>query len=440
MKSTLLLLFVLLCASITLLSCGGYSRSSGSGGTGIAHRAFFSEQVSAGTIGAGLYIVDAQHDLDFGTAPISAGTTPGKMLVTPNRAQTLVFSGYLGAGSDNQFTIINNAKETAVGGVILPGFTESFVVTPDSNTAYVAVPTAPVVGQSPGAVKVISLSSGAFTGEADIPAVRYLSLSNSGTRLLGFASSPDSAIPACANQVTCVFVITPSNIGTPNSAVAAVAGFDHPVAAFFSSDDSTAYVVNCGAECGGTQASIQPLDMNTNTAGTPVPIPAATIGLMNGSTLYLAGTPVPAAPCTGQTTQATSCGLLTIFDLTSMSITNTAPIAITDGTHSRLALAANGRLYIGAHNCTELSGSEVRGCLSIYNLQTGAVVVPPAGGDVTGIQPIAQRTVVYVVQNGALGIYDTATDALAPNPHDPNNPGKIMNLVGDFYDVKTIDF
>ncbi len=439
MKRVLLLFLALLSASYTLLSCGSSSPASATL-SGIAYRAFVSQQVSGGTVGAGVFIVDAEHDLYLGNAPISAGITPGKMLLTPNRAQTLVFSGYVGAGSDNQFTVITNAKEAGAGSVTLPGFTESFVVTPDSNTAYVAVPTAPVVGQSPGAVKAISLSSVAFTGEVDIPAVRYLSLSNSGARLLGLASSPDSAIPACANQVTCVFVITPSNIGTPNSAVAAVAGFDHPIAAFFSSDDSTAYVINCGAECGGTQASVQPLDMNTNTAGTPVPIPAATAGLMNGSTLYLAGTPVPAAPCTGQTTQATSCGLLTIFDLTSMSITNTAPIAITDGTHNRLALAANNRLYIGARNCTELSASEVRGCLSIYNLQTGAVVVPPANGDVTGIQPVAQRTVVYVVQNGSLAIYDTATDALLPNPNDPNNPGRIMNLVGDFYDVKTIDF
>ena len=42
-------------------------------------------------------------------------------------------------------------------------------------------------------------------------------------------------------------------------------GFDRPVQAFFSSDDNTAYVVNCGAECGGTQASVQKLDLTINT-------------------------------------------------------------------------------------------------------------------------------------------------------------------------------
>jgi hypothetical protein len=59
---------------------------------------------------------------------------------------------------------------------------------------------------------------------------------------------------------------------------------------------------------------------------------------------------------------------------------------------------------------------------------------------VTGIQPIAKRTVVYVIQGGALRIYDTTSDALAHNPHDPNNPGQIFGLIGEFVDVKTIDF
>ena len=439
MNRVLLRVGFLLSASLTLLGCGSSAPSSRTV-SGIAYRAFFTEQVSAGTASAGIYIVDAQHDLRNTASVIGAGNTPGQMVLTPNRAQTLVFSGYEGAGSDNQFTVIDNAKETAAGHVVLPGFTESFVVSPDSSTAYVAVPTATVVGQSPGVVKAISLGSVAFTGEVDIPAVRYLAISNSGSRVLAFSDNSDS-----------VAVITPTNIGV-GTAVTYVGGFDRPVAAFFSSDDKTAYVVNCGAECGGSQASIQSLDINTNTAGTAVSVPAATVGVMEGSTLYLAGTPVPAAPCTGQTTQATSCGLLTIFDLTSMSVTNTSTIAITDGYHHLMAMGANGQLFIGARTCTEIAlpnpTHEVRGCLSIYNTQNvavgsvraDAVAIPPASGDVTGIQPIAKRTVVYVVRNGSLLIYDTTTDALAPNPNFPNSPGEIVNLVGDFYDVKTIDF
>ena len=440
-----------------LLNCG-YSSSSAPGSY-LPYRAFFSEQVSAGTIAAGVYIVDARHDLDPGGAPMLAGNTPGKMVLTPNRALTLVFSGYLGPGSDNVLTVIANSKETAAGNLALPGFTESIVSSPDSNSAYVAVPTAKVVGQSPGAIKAISLGAGAFTGEVDIPSVRYLAISNSGTRLLAFTDVPAALAGGCDPTPSSVFVIVPSDIGQPCPAKPIPSNlaspFDHPVTAFFSSDDSTAYVVNCGAECGGVIASVQPVDMNLSSAGTAVQVPAATTGLMQGSTLYLAGTPYSGGnaslPCPAGTL-ATSCGALTIFDLPTMSISNASMIPITDGYHTVMTLGGNGQLFIGARTCTEIAlpnaTNEVRGCLSIYNTQSvavgtippNAVIVPPAGGDVTGIQPIAQRTVVYVVQNGTLNIYDTTTDALAPNPRFPNSPGKIVNLIGQFYDVKTIDF
>jgi hypothetical protein len=423
LKRALFLLFLLLAASLTLPNCGS-SRSTATQ-SGLTHRAFFSENVSASTISAGVYIVNAQNDIDLGLSPIGAGNTPGMMVVTPNRNQTLVFSP-----DGNQFTVITNATESSAGNIILPGFTESFVVSPDSSTAYAAVPTAAVVGQSPGVVDILSLRGVTFTGEIDIPSVRYLSIGNTGNRILAFSDNSDS-----------VAVITPSNIGT-GTAVTTVGGFDRPVAAFFSSDDSTAYVVNCGAECGGVQAGVQTLDLTTNppTPRGSVPAQAASVALVDGSTMYLAGTPysggVPSQACPPGTTKATACGLLTIVDLSTMTVTNSAPIMITDGYHNRMSQGANGQLFIGARTCTEITavntGDEVRGCLSIYNTHTGAVVIPPATGDVTGIQPIANRTVVYVVQGGSLGIYDTTTDKLQTL--------QITNLIGQFVDVKTVDF
>ncbi len=140
--------------------------------------------------------------------------------------------------------------------------------------------------------------------------------------------------------------------------------------------------------------------------------------------MYLAGTPLPAVSCTAQQVQ-TTCGELTTFDLASMQVVG-SPVSITDGYHNRIALGANGRLFIGARTCSQAL------CLSIYNTQTGAVVIPPATGDVTGIEPIAKRTVVYVIQNNSLGIYDTATDKLQPL--------QITNLIGQFVDVKVVDF
>jgi hypothetical protein len=467
LKRIPILLFCLLPASWILLSCGGYSSPSGSGGgSGLKYRAFITNNVSAGTGLAGVYIVDAAKDVRGSISPISAGTTPGMMVVTPNRTLTLVFSpGIDPLFPENQFTIISNASEAAGGQLTLPGLTESFVVSPDSSAAYVAVPTAKVIGQSPGVIDVISLRSATKTeiscppynpnvvnpvclpnpvpqpppSVCNVtpyvcggfnPPYRFLSIGNTGNRVLAFSEGSD----AVANAIA---VITPSSVGTSKPVVTFVSGsgptaFDHPVWAFFNSDDTIAYVVNCGAECGGTQASVQKLDLTTNTAGTPVPIPAATVALVNNSTMYLAGSPLPAVSCTVQQVQ-TTCGELTTFDLASMSVVG-SPVPINDGYHNHIALGANGQLFIGARTCSQA------GCLSIYNTQNiavgtvppGGVGFPPGAGDVTGIQPIATRTVVYVTQGGSLGIYDTRTDALQSL--------QITNLIGQFIDVKTIDF
>ena len=486
LKRVLIVVLFLLPASLVWLSCGGSSSSGGSRTSGLAYRAFISNNVSAGTSSvAGVYIINAVNDTRGPLAPIAAGNTPGMMVVTPNLAQTLVFSGNGTQFSDNQLTIINNASESAATHVTLPGMTYSFVVSPDSSTAYVAVPTATVTGQSPGAIGVVNLKSGAITGIISCPPVnpanpvcvwpgavpqgfnqpyQFLSMGNTGTRMLAFSQGANDVADTIA-------VITPSSVGTEYPVVTFVPGFDHPVAAFFNSDDTTAFVLNCGPECGGQQASIQTLDLTTNTAGptgvvcTPggnpscigtLNLTAGSVALINGSTMYVAGTPppiggVPQQPCIGEKTAAQSCGLLTIVDLSTMTVTNSG-IIITDGYHDRIALGANGQLFIGASTCTEIvapvPGDEVRGCLSIYNTLTtavgpvapGGVAIPAENGDVTGIQPIGTRQVVYVVQGGSLYIYNATTDALEYNPNNPNNPGQVNGLIGYFIDVKIVDF
>jgi hypothetical protein len=488
LKKALIFLLLLAPACLVLLSCGNTAPSS-SKTTGIKYRAFLTNSVSAGTESAGVFIVNAQDDVRANAAPISAGNTPTLMVLTPNHAQTLVFSGNGTQSSDNTFNLINNAAESNAAHVTLPGMTQSFVVSPDSSTAYVAVPTGPVVGQSPGVIEVIALGSGSVSATINCPpgnpspavcvatdptlqginpAFTYLAMGNTGSLLLAFNQGSGQLFDSLPNVVE---VITPAAVQTGNPVVTFVPGFDHPIAAFFNSDDSTAYVLNCGFECGGVQASIQTLDLTTNTPGVPVPVPAATAALVINSTMYLAGTPykngVPSQACSGQTTQATTCGVLTIFDLATMSIVQPpvqppycptgqqCAITITDGFHTNIALGAYGQLYIGSRTCTEIvpplpppAGAETRGCLTIYNTLTtaegtvpaGGIVVPPQNGDVTGIQPIASRNVVYVIQGGALGIYDDRIDAFEYNPNDEDNPGRITGLVGNFYDVLSVDY
>jgi len=467
LKKLLITLLLTLSCVLIAVSCGGYKAPASGSGSGSKYRAFISESVAAGS-GAGLYVVDAQKDVRLPVAPISAGNTPGMMAVTPNRNQTLVYSGNNLQSSDNTFNIINNSTEQNAVHVTLPGYTESFVISPDSSSAYVAVPNAPVVGQSPGKIEVVALIAGTFNGEADIPSVHYLALNHSGNRLLAFSDVLASLVAPCTDPTpSYVFLITPSDIGVKPCPMVPLPGvnfaFDHPVNAFFSSDDTAAFVINCGAECGGTQASVQKVEMTPaqclpDGVCAPVPVPAATVGLVDGATLYLAGTPYsggqPSQPCTGQTTQATTCGLLTVFDLNSMT-RNPSQIVITDGYHNRIALAANGQLFVGGRTCTEVipplpppKDAEIRGCLSVYNTQNKTVGtvqpfgvwIPSANGDVTGLQPIATRTVVYVVQGATVTVYDAAKDALAIISNNPGDPGHYPNLVGNFVDVKTVDF
>ena len=462
LRKILISLICLLPVTLILSNCGGGMGGTSSHTSGLHTRAFLSNSVSGATP-AGVYIVNAKTDVyPLGLAPISAGNSPGMMVVTPNRAQTLVFSGTNTQSSDNQFSIINNLSEANAAHFTLPSYTESFVVSADSATAYVAIPNAPVIGENPGYIQIVSLLQGTLTGQINLPSAHYLWMSNGGNRLLAFTDVLSTLTPTCDPSQTpaFVFVITPSDVGINPCPAAPVAGFDHPVQAYFSSDDSTAYIVNCGPECGGTQASVQPLNMAMSPPipGVAVPVPASSVQLVEGSTMYLAGTPyangAPSFTCQGAKGETLTCGELTIFDLSTMSVM-TSGIAITDGYHNRIAMAANGQLFIGARTCTEIipplpiqPGDEIRGCLSLYNSLTtqigsvppGGVLIPPENGDATGIQPIAQRTVVYVIQGGSLLIYDVTIDALEYNPNDPDNPGQIFGLVGDFIDVKTVDF
>jgi hypothetical protein len=184
------------------------------------------------------------------------------------------------------------------------------------------------------------------------------------------------------------------------------------------------------------------LDLNALTVTANVQVDGATWAIISGSTLYVAGTSTLTASnaCTGQTTAAQVCGRLDMVDLGSLTVTGTA--VITDGHHDRMDMGSNGRLFIGSYNCTNIGNvnnpsGEVRGCLSIFNTNTGAVVIPPDNGDVGGLQGFVRRNVEYVAEGGALRVYDTTKDVLLINDFVPQGT---IDVVGHVGDVKAIDF
>ncbi len=132
LKRVLIFLLFLLPATVTWLSCGG-APAGAAKTSGLKYRAFVTNTVSAGTESAGVFILDAQNDERAKASPIAAGNTPGIMVVTPNLAQTLVFSGDGTQSSDNQLSFIDNATEQNSAHVTLPGMTQSIVVSPDSS-------------------------------------------------------------------------------------------------------------------------------------------------------------------------------------------------------------------------------------------------------------------------------------------------------------------
>jgi hypothetical protein len=444
---------VLLVVSLILVSCtgsAGYGSSSSTtaGGTTtatttkpsrLAVRAFITNPLfpsgTVGAFGAVLNIVDASLDqLSFSYVNLTgASAHPGLTSLSPDKKHMMVFSS-----SDDSIVVVNALSETqasnatgsfATSILTLPGLTESMLIGTDNVTAYAAVPTAPVTSgnPTPGAIAVMNLATISLTATIPVPAARYVVESHKGTRLLAFGEG--------SNVVT---VIAPSSIGTADDPRTPVCCFDHPAWAIFSSDDSKAYILECGPECGGTTAGISVLDLTTNpvsvTATLPLAGAGATIGLLSGSTVYVAGTP-PGTACPSGTA-ATTCGTLDIVDLGSMTVTSAMPIAITDGYHHRMEISNNGQLFIGATTCSNINNaSEVRGCLSIFNTSHSTVVIPPDNGDVTGIQPITNRNVVYLCEGGYFRIYDTTTDKLQVPPAGQSP----IVVVGDAVDVKLVD-
>lgn len=422
-------------ASFSFVSCNAGPHIS-KPPSGVTTRVFASQSVSSPAAAAGLLIIDGAIDT-LVRGGIATGTSPGLMAVAPDRATAIVFDS-----ATNQVDVVNALKETVAGTIPLPGPTSSMVV-PVIGTGYAAVPTAPLTGFPMGGVVVMNLAAGGITATLSVPNAQTVVANANGTQLLVFSNDSDA-----------VTVISPLLLNTGNPVTVTAPGFDRPVYGIFSGDGNTAYILNCGAECGGTQASVQIIDLTTTppSAGARVPVNGATIGFVSGSTLYVAGNGTPTGPlCTSISsaapTAAQYCGTLDLVNLATMTdpyYNNPATeIAVTDGYHDRIDMSVNGQLFIGSHTCTNVGNvnnvtGEVRGCLSIFNTTNSTVVIPPDNGDVTGLQSLTSRDVEYVAEGGNVRVYDTLIDSLIPN--NQYITGGTILTKGYIIDVKAVDF
>ena len=446
LKRRILQLVVALWACLILSACS--KSKAASGPSNLPNRVLVSQGVSSVSSFGALFFVNGFNDTIAPVSPLSAGTSPGLMAISPSRNIVTVFDPIT-----SSVYAVNATKETSLGRVQLSGKTTSMVVPTSDLVGYAAVPTASVTGFSfLGAVAEMNLSAQGINTEIAVTNAQTVVANSTGSQLLVFNGtnsvtvlSPGNALPIV--DTSCYT----GNLDPQNPVCTVIPGFDQPVFAIV--NGTVAYIFNCGAECGGTQASIQTLDLSTFQVGAPLPVNGATYGFLNGTTLYVAGNGTPTGPlCSSLTnsvnpkTAATYCGTLDIVDLSTMSdpyFDNAAvEIAIPDGKHTQMDLSINGQLFIGSTDCTNIGNinnpsGEVRGCLAIFDTTKNALIIPPDNGDVNGLQSFTTRNVEYVAEGGALRVYDTTRDILLINDFVPQGS---INIVGYVGDVKAIDF
>lgn len=386
-----------------LAGCGSSSSTSTKNSvTGLKKRVLVSNIT---TTGGGLLIVDGQKDAL--NAKTIATTQPSKMVTASGT--TLILNSTL-----SQITIFDNSTELVTFNTAMQGQPFDIALSPDGQTAYAAI-------RNVGVVEVVNTQTGSIVGTMTVPSVARLVEGPKGHKQLAFSEAP-------AGNNTFFIIDTGTNIAAPISSPL----LDHPFTAVFDpsdTNDTTAFILSCGAECGGTTASVARIDFSgpIPVISTPIPVSGATVGLLSGSSLFVAGTP-PGSPT----------GTLQVVNTGSMSAGSA--FNITNGSHTVMAATSNGRIYIGATQCTPgpvTPQATVTGCLSIFNTSTQGVIIPSESSlrqnfDVTGLQQISNRNVMYVVQGGELDFFDITTDAVSTSI-------TILDVQGKAIDVLQID-
>jgi hypothetical protein len=259
----------------------------------------------------------------------------------------------------------------------------------------------------------------------------------------------------------CLFQMqSPDHIDSTSNAYGAPLVFDRPVKAVFSADGSTAYVLNCGAECGGTTSSISevplaPMNFLSGQHSGSLPTNSslhancATTASASSCTLAIPGGASNALVSTttmyvvGQQLQSDGLftGNLTVVNLAA-SATGTvsagSPISISDGapgSPSRMLQADDNTLWIGMTKCNNgerFAKGLPYGCLTMFNTTSNSVtMLEPYLGDLNGIAGVIGLHKVYVAQGGQVYIYHT-TDGSSIN-------NQYVTVTGTASDVAFMD-
>jgi hypothetical protein len=460
-----------LVAAAALAGCGSTTYFAGRvlPPSGLTNRVMIAVQnPSAYTKGA-LVFVDAYYDQRSSYNNKIAGfSISGYSGALPTTIQNMPEeqAGAVYGSGDNSLTLISYAKESTSGSQTgLNGSSSSIFITRNQSYTFAASQVSHVLtvldrvaGSSyalslPGIYR-ISVNPGGSTVLAFVENSNYIYYPRklSAAQVIAYSGGssnwPKAAVDCepLNSPGWCLFQAqSPDHTDATGNAYGAPLTFDRPVKAIFSADGGTAYVLNCGPECGGVKASVSPFPvaptiflvgqqsgalptqsaLNSSSISTPG---GASNALLSTSTLYVVGQQLQSDSLFG--------GYLTLVNLN----TNTAgsPISISDGTPggpSRMLLADDNTLWIGMTKCTNgerAAHGQPYGCLTMFNTSTNTVTMLESYlGDLTGIAGVTGLHKVYVAQGGQVYIYRTTDGSSIDNQY--------VTVTGTAYDVAYMD-
>jgi hypothetical protein len=419
-----------------------------------------------------LQFVDAYYDIRSGYNDKPAGfSISGYSGALPVSIQSMPEEqlGVVYGSGDGSLTPVSYGKETTAGSTTgLNGLSSSIFMTRNQSYVFAASQISHVLtvidhvaGSSyplslPGIYRV-SVNPGGSMALAFVQNSNYVyyPVKLSSAQTTNYSGGPATwpkAAQDCEPQnapVWCVFQAqSPDHVDSTGTAYGAPLVFDRPVKAVFSTDGGTAYVLNCGPECGGSTASVSTLPVapmiylvgqgsgsrpsNAALVSSTLAIPGgASNALVDSSTMYVVGQ--QPQQVSGQTLFA---GYLTVVNLSNN--TASAPVAISDGAPgapSRMVEADNSTLWIAMTKCNNgvrAATGLPYGCLTMFNTSNDTVtLLEPYLGDATGVTAVTGLNKIYVAQGGQVYIYTTTDGTALDNQY--------VTVTGTAFDVAYMD-
>ncbi len=383
-----------------------------------------------------LAILDGSRDIRSNVQnTIQSFSISGYSAGYPNRIFNYPESvhGYVYSDNDASLTTVDYSKEATAGavGTFVPKSTD--VGLSEGNLRVFAAL------QSLGQIAVIDNTTGR-NFYLNLPNVNLISVNQGGTIALATVRNSNTlyrVIKLNANQANPPGAADCQPYNLPVYCVVPVPGtYDRPTTAYFSLDGTTAYLLNCGPECGGTTASVSYLSQGSLTldvipTSTSYPSPVitnvavpggATTAIADGSTLYIAGQQL--------LPDGLFSGNLTTISLATNTVTG--KYGISDGNHSKLLFADDNTLWIGSQFCANGERAKLLqnyNCLTRFDLGSKAVSIIPAVtpgsatatvpypngdnnlyyyGSLTGICWVQGLHKVYTAYGGQVHVFKTA--------------------------------